>query len=620
MMDAWKKFLTLMLVFALLSVFFPSPAGFQPVQANEGAATFPVYLPVLSNTLPTIIPEATNILTNQSNQYLLSISPDTVTFIFSRTTPELDRVEPGEIIVSDIASKAPNGYFRKVLTKKVLNGQVVLTTGHATFEEAIEQASLSFTYDFSPADILEVQALPGVTLAPRGPDASPFDPIIVELDGVLLGGSLTASGSLELKMSLEFDFAIRRFSLETMRLVLVATENTALNLVSTGAAEGAEEYEIKRIRMRPVRMAVGGFPIIVQPTIVVMLGVDGSVSAALTMGVTQQLTLSGGVEYVDGDLRPVKGVKNEFNYQKPSISAQMAVTAYASAGLELAFYTTSPLVPEVELELRIGPRLQADQSLCWLLEGLLEVDLEVELKFIKWELAEIETNLASLATPLTYAQKCTLLEVKPYGYHLTASSSAQGATVGNLWDQKAEYKENTDLEVKVGTITLETAATVTLKNHVSQASSNGSAKYEGKPNSLEIPSIITGTVTFDTAWNYNPNQVADSSAVGEASGRYGVSLTPHVDGDIIINYSSEVERSDPQYHKDGYIQWYGYPLGIRRFDIPINGSGSFTLGVTAGSVHALSFFPVGVYYYSQGSGSGTAHTTFQWTFVPAKSP
>jgi len=301
----------------------------------------------------------------------------------------------------------------------------------------------------------------------------------------------------------------------------------------------------------------------------------------------------------------------------------MSVFAYAGAGLELDFYSASPLVPELELDLRIGPRLQADQSLCWVLDGMLVVDLEAELTFIKWELAEVQTTLVSLATPLVYAQKCLLLEVTRYGNHLVATSYAQAALSspdGNLWDARTDYKEISDLEAKAGVVTLETGVTITLSDLLSQTSSNGSVTYEAMTNSLGIPSIITGTVTFDTAWSYNPNQVADSTVNGEARGRYGASLAPHVDGDFIINYSSDVERSDAGDHIDGYIEWYSSSIGVQRFDIPINGSGVYTVSVTAYSDNAISFLPVGVYYSSGSWGSGTAHTTFTWTFVPAGSP
>jgi hypothetical protein len=628
-MGAWKKVLTFVLVIAVLSVLFTAPRGLQPVQAGAGDGGTTIFLPVISNRLPTLIPDSTNILTGESNQYLVSISTDTIQLVFSQTTPELDRVGPGEVIVSGIAPTAPNGYLRKVLTKEVINGQVVLTTGPATLEEAIEQASLSFTHDFSLADIAEMNALPGVTLAAQGPVAPNVSVVSLQLDKVLLGGNLVASGSLNLDMSMDFDFSISFFSLKTMRMVLIATETTALQLTSTAEAAGNEEYEIGRFRLTPMNVFVGSFPIVIQPTIVVMLGVDGSVSAALTTGVTQQVTLSGGVQYEDGTLSPVKGFNNNFNYQEPSISAQMTVTAYASAGLELAFYTATPLVPELELDLRIGPRLQADQNLCWLLEGTLEVGLHAELKFIKWELDEFDTTLVSLATPLVYAQKCTLLEVYTYSHRLGAYSRADiQDLLHGVSDNQENFLQLDNFEATTAVTAVDTNTTATAGGISANTTASGFVKYDTVTNAYGIPSFNSGTVTFDTSWNYNPNAVNYSIVSGLAQAAFAVYIVPHVDGVFTFTLSSTGQRSDARGAQDGFLLWgttgpTPYP---DRYDLPLNTSTVYTRSVTANSSNSIQFVAAGIDFTEDASidspqpSSGTARTTFQWTFVPAGSP
>jgi hypothetical protein len=72
-----------------------------------------VYLPVIGkNTsfLPSIIPETPNVLDNATTQHLASISPDGATFTFDQTTPVLQALAPGEIMVSAPANAAPDGF------------------------------------------------------------------------------------------------------------------------------------------------------------------------------------------------------------------------------------------------------------------------------------------------------------------------------------------------------------------------------------------------------------------------------------------------------------------------------------------------------------------------------
>lgn len=618
-MNLWKKVWNFILIVALLIGFIPIPANIQPARANPEGDNF-LYLPLVASPLPTIIPESTNILTDQSNQYLISISPDIVQFVFSQATSELDRVKPGDIIVSGISINVPNGYLRKVLTKQSINGQVVLTTEPAALEEAIQQASASFTYDFSPADIVDADMLPGVTLAIQESFAPNFDVLSLQLNQVMLDGNLVASGSFTLDLSLDFDFKIKFFSLEKVSLALRGTETTNLQLVSTYEAAGNEEYEIGSFRLRPVSFIVGGFPIIVQPTIVVMLGVDGSVSASLTAGLTQVASLEGGVQYADGDLSPVKDFSNNFTIQEPAISAEMEAKAYTGVGLELAFYTTSPLLPELALNVRAGPRLQADESLCWVLKGFLEVELQARLKFLSWDLEEVNTTLANIETLLLQGQKCKLLDI--HTHHLTARSNADAFYIpGPISDYQWDYKEYIPVEED---LTLETSISAIAGGVETHTTSNGSLELKTGTNSLGVPNILGAEITYETSWDYNPNGIPYSVVGGFTNGLYVISLTNNVKGDYVFNYSSEVNRSKAEDVKGGTISWWTGGVS-HSYELLLNTSGVITTSVTAGSTLTIHFYPFEGHFRYQSlehplSGSGTTKTNFQWKFVPGGAP
>ena len=598
-------------------------ADTQPARMNATTEVHQVFLPLVTSHLPAIIPNSTNILTDASNQFLVSISADSTQFIFSHPTAELDDVEPGEIIVSDIAAAAPNGYLRAVLAKQLLNGQVILTTAPATLEDALQQGSVSYSYDISPADIVEASGLPGVTLTINEPNAPDIEVINLPLNEVMLGGSVVATGSLSLDMTLEFDFAIRHFSLESMHMYLRVTETASLQLVSTYETGGAEEYPIASYRVRPLTIMVGSFPIVVQPTIEVFLGVNGTVSAALSTGLTQTASLTGGVQYVDGGLSPIKGFNNNFAYQPPTLSAAMDVKAYAGAGLELDFYSASPLVPELGLEVRAGPRLQVDESLCWVLKGFLEVDLEAELSFIKWELAEVDTNLFSSEKLVLNADQCTLLEVRPESGEsqlvTAAIADADNYNVpGGVFDYQEEIKVSPQGEA--GDMSLLSEASADASGSVAHASSSASVVYDTATNSLGVPYITGATVTLDTAWNYNPNNLSSSSQYVRADGGYYIRIFTHVAGDLVFAISSNVNRSSDNGHSGGLFRYE-----TETIQIPINGSLIITRSVGANEYHFFNFDAIGINwgeasFEHPASGGGIANTTLQWTFFPGGVP
>ncbi|HQY92330.1 hypothetical protein [Caldilinea sp.] len=628
----------LVLILALFAVFlptgrpaggdaspvFPVPADLQPALANAVTEDYRVFLPLVISQLPTIVPESTNILTDESNQFLVSISADSAQFVFSQTTPELNRVAPGDIIVSDIAAKAPNGYLRKVLTKQFVDGQVILTTAAASLEEAIEQTSVSLNHQFASDDIVAASALPGVTLVNQKTATPNFEVISLQFSEVMLGGNLEVNGSFTLNLSMDFDVAIRRFSLESLRMVLQATETTSLQLLSTYESGGDEEYEIARYRLRPLTIMAGGFPIVVQPTIILVMGADGAVSASLTTGLTQNATLAGGVQYVDGNLSPVQEFTNDFLPQPPTPSAEMKIEAYVGAGLELAFYTTSPLVPELAMVVRAGPRLQADETLCWVLKGFLEVDLVARLKLFRWDLEEMDTTIVSAEASILQARQCTVLGVSTlYQLQTVANVSTM-----NYFDYNGTpYVDDGQLDQKwspsqvVGDMSLASAASADAAGSIAHATSSGLVAYETMTNSLGVPSIVGATVTLDTGWSYNPNGLTGSSQSLYVYNDYIVDLYTHVAGDFVFTISSDVYSSNE--YDAGNLEEVALSIGYpgHGYNIPPNGSLVITESVSAGSTYfPIRFLGPGIYnwyfFNTPVSGLGTARTTLEWKFFP----
>jgi len=143
------KFSNLIIVFVLLA----SAGGLIAAAAQDGHASntqavgtpSDIYPPLIMKNAgmpPAVIPETTEILTDTTTQYLSSISGDGTVFTFSQTTPELDDVSPGDVIVGDVATNAPYGFLRKVTDISSAGGQVTITTEDASLEDGSFQIFL----------------------------------------------------------------------------------------------------------------------------------------------------------------------------------------------------------------------------------------------------------------------------------------------------------------------------------------------------------------------------------------------------------------------------------------------------------------------------------------------
>jgi hypothetical protein len=86
------------------------------------------------------------------------------TLRFNRSTPALEALKPGDVLVSDANDVALYGLLKKVVTIQTEGGQVIVETEDALITDAVHQASGSVTRELKPEDIRSTQMLlAGVT-------------------------------------------------------------------------------------------------------------------------------------------------------------------------------------------------------------------------------------------------------------------------------------------------------------------------------------------------------------------------------------------------------------------------------------------------------------------------
>ena len=108
-----RKLLLIINLIIIFSMLIPA-GGLASVNLRSDEAT-DVFLPLIQKNAggdpEPIIPDTTKVLTEDTTQHLVSISTDGAIFTFDQTTIELDKLESGDIIVSDVSPVAPNGFL-----------------------------------------------------------------------------------------------------------------------------------------------------------------------------------------------------------------------------------------------------------------------------------------------------------------------------------------------------------------------------------------------------------------------------------------------------------------------------------------------------------------------------
>jgi len=321
-----------------------------PTATGGSTATSYIYLPVIANNfVAPIIPDTTEVLTEETTQHLIAVSGDGSQFTFDQTTPELNELDPGDVMVGAVSDAAPNGFLRKVTNMTTTGGQVVVTTEAATLEDAIQQGAIQLSRQLTPADIETMTLAEGVSLMANPRAANLDDSFFFELNNVVLydkdGNTgttydqLKANGSLEFAPGFDFDLVIKDRTLEELEFLFNVEETVELEFqVEVDIKSIKERYEIARLHLGTVTFFVGPVPVVFLIEMPVYLRADGDLSIGITTKVIQMATLEAGLRYADGNWDPVANLTNDFSFEPPTLTAGINLKGYIDPPLTLLLY------------------------------------------------------------------------------------------------------------------------------------------------------------------------------------------------------------------------------------------------------------------------------------------
>jgi len=380
-------------------------------QSSPNATFLPLVVSSAKNVVP-VIPETTDVLPETTTQHLVSVSGDGTEFTFDQSAPELEALDPGDVMVGDATENAPYGFLRKVISVTPVGGQVIVDTEAATLEDAIESGAAHISHVLAPDQIQRGMQMQGVTLVttPQAPNESYFQ---YDLDQVVLhdddgdlnttDDQITADGSIRLEPSFDFDIVVDGFQLEELSFTTNLNEQAELEIKTEIESPFIhKEKEIARHYFNPITVPIGPLPVTVVPVLTVNVGVDGSVHVGLTTGVTQQATLVAGLQFANETWSPVTEFSNEFHYNPPTLSAGLDLKGYAGAELSLMLYGVVGPHAEVDAYLKLEADLA--QTPWWSLYGGLQVPVGVEIEIFSHLIAGYETTLIDYRLLLAQAQ------------------------------------------------------------------------------------------------------------------------------------------------------------------------------------------------------------------------
>ncbi|MCE9646007.1 MAG: hypothetical protein K8S20_08410 [Chloroflexi bacterium] len=369
-----------------------------------------------------MIPPTTKVMDASLQSSLQSVSEDGVTLTFSASSPLLEDLEAGDVLVSDATQAAPYGLLRKVVSKRTEGGQVIVETADAELIEAVHEGHAATVRDLRPEDIRSSWFLPGVTFSEPGRAGQSImdtavlgpQPLSYSIDTDFgTGGRVKVVGNASLEPKLETDLNIscndKVFGvcaeipdLNFMTRIGIF-ENVSLN-VKGDVSSFHKKIEIARHEFSPFTLWIGPVPVVFVPILSIYLQGDGELSSKLDYAIGQKMTLAAGFSYnSDTGFKDLSEASFDFLKPNPSFNGQVDLRGVIGGEFKLLLY--GAIGPFASLE--AGPRFRANpagmpseggalwkaEGCIWLFVGIDSVKV-IKLRYQK-ELYKACTGIAS---------------------------------------------------------------------------------------------------------------------------------------------------------------------------------------------------------------------------------
>lgn len=210
---------------------------------------------------------------------------DTNKVVFASETPYLQGLQVGDIIVSGIATNAPEGYLGEV-TSIVNNGGVIeVNMIKSDLSSIVIDGGFNFERELNPDNIR------------ANGFSQNISEVLYDRDGnyATLNDQIKLTGSVNINPTLILDADWRGFlNLDMLKMGLKVNQTDDFQLI--GNVDLPPNYifekEVYRQALQPIQFTIGYVPVVINPIVVIKVGIDGHANVSFNVTYDDSHTLT----------------------------------------------------------------------------------------------------------------------------------------------------------------------------------------------------------------------------------------------------------------------------------------------------------------------------------------
>gem|GEM_PF-1991651 len=324
-----------------------------------------------------VLGPSTKVLTGDTNSKFLSVSPDSVTYYYDISAAQLAGLSSGDIMLSSQG----NGLLKKIVSISATSTEYIVQTTTATLEEAFEKLNVTFSQTFTPSQV-SPQYLKSFKLQSVPPGQFELS------TSVVLSPNITADATLIFTPSIDGKIEIDGFQLKEFAFTSIFDGQLELVLTADIAETLTKEIKVAEF---PLGVIMAG-PVPIVANYAIKVGVEANLQAAVTTGVTQEVSFEAGVTYLNGVWTPHNVLSSTFTFNPPTFSAEGSLKGYIAPEINAKILDVAGPYVDAEGYLK-GIVTTPLVHLPWAVKGGIGINAGVKVEVLSWALAEWSAEL-----------------------------------------------------------------------------------------------------------------------------------------------------------------------------------------------------------------------------------
>ena len=309
-----------------------------------------------------IIAENTKIISNQDwMNYLESIDSTDFTITFNTGINQKHQLAVGDVIVST----AGYGLIRKVTGITEEGGKIIVTTEQARLSDAVPKGELKFNVNIpNPGQYEKIEYIAKGVKVLNEQDRS-MDKLALVISSDFGTDFFSVEGEVDIT-DFQFEGDYKWHSVVGIPPVVLDTaygsfslqQNFTLTEELSKSAEFKKTVHLLTVPYGTITVFIGPVPVVITPKLVIEAGVQVEAKSSLSAGVTEDLTVSGGLSYDGSHWHPSFDLDKELSAIPPSLDNTLEAKVFIKPKLvmviQFVFKPNVSVQPYAELDAELG--------------------------------------------------------------------------------------------------------------------------------------------------------------------------------------------------------------------------------------------------------------------------